>query len=491
MTDTRERLIDAAIESIYQHGYAETTVAKISELAEVSQGVMHHHFAGKEELLTQAMRRLLTIMHRRVVHGCNDASSPRGKLWAVIEAVLGEEQSDQRTSAVWLAFWVHSEYHAPLRRTRDLYSRRLLSNVRGYLRMVFQEIGATGADERADYGATLIISLLHGVWLSHTLKEHDLDLERARLLVWEAIEMLISRARERLHEDRGLVATSSSLLADASIELTAQDIGNIGKWVGRAKPESRIFVPHFRGMDYTRNVRAAGELLSAGFCPVAHISARNVRDEDELERMVAGMSGVGVKEFLLLGGGENPPAGGFDSALQMLKTGVLSRHRAGRVAFAGHPENHPEQERGVMREALKEKIGLAQEMGLNPFVVTQFCFAATPFFEFLDWLKGAGICVPVRLGLAGRVRAKKLMKFAVACGIGRSLSFFRRQFGKTVGLVNYSPEGLLAEIAGRIAVHNYEFPVSVHFYPFGAVSETLAIASESAHESEFAGSVAA
>ncbi|MGI9337597.1 MAG: transcriptional regulator BetI [Gammaproteobacteria bacterium] len=480
--DTRDRLIDAAIESIYQHGYADTTVAKISELAEVSQGVMHHHFAGKEELLAQAMAHLLEVMHRRVVEGCAAAVSPRGKLWAVIEAVLGEEQSDKRTSAVWLAFWVHSEHHKQLRQARDIYNRRLLSNVRGYLRQVFVEIGATGAAERADYGATMIISLLHGAWLSHTLQERGVDLHRARLLVWEAIEMLISRARERLRSDKGLVATSSSLLAGSSIELTSADIAAIGKWRRRATDVevSRVFVPHFRGGDYSRNVRAAGELISAGLQPVAHLAARNVRDADELERMVASMSGIGVREFLLLGGGENPPQGKFDSALQMLESGVFVRHRPARIAFAGHPEEHPEQEQALMRKALKQKINTAQEMGLSPYIVTQFCFAATPFFEFLDWLKDEDICVPVRIGLAGRVSARKLMKFAVACGIGRSLSFFRRQFNKTVGLVNYSPEGLLAEVSGRIAVRSYQFPVGVHFYPFGAVAETLAVVSDAA-----------
>ena len=480
--DTRDRLIDAAIESIYQHGYADTTVAKISELAEVSQGVMHHHFAGKEELLAQAMAHLLEIMHRRVVDGCAAAGSPRGKLWAVIEAVLGEEQTEKRTSAVWLAFWVHSEHHKQLRRARDIYSRRLGANVRNYLRQIFVEIGAIGVAERTDYGATMIISLLHGAWLSHTLEERGVSLQRARLLVWEAIEMLIARAREKLREDKGLVATSSSLLADSSIELTGADIAAIGKWRRQATEVevSRIFIPHFRGGDYSRNVRAAGELISAGLQPVAHLAARNVGDEDELERMVAGMSGVGVKEFLLLGGGENPPSGKFDSALQMLQTGVFSRHHIERVAFAGHPEEHPEQEQKTMRTALAQKIDTAMEMKLSPYIVTQFCFAATPFFEFLDWLKDTGICVPVRIGLAGRVSARKLMKFAIACGIGRSLSFFRRQFDKSVGLVNYSPEGLLAEVAGRIAVRSYKFPVSVHFYPFGAVSETLAVVADGA-----------
>ncbi|MBE8159106.1 MAG: hypothetical protein HAW59_06985, partial [Betaproteobacteria bacterium] len=72
----------------------------------------------------------------------------------------------------------------------------------------------------------------------------------------------------------------------------------------------------------------------------------------------------------------------------------------------------------------------------------------------------------------------KLLRFAVISGIGRSLGFFRRQFGKTIGMVNFSPEGMMAEISGRLAVRRYDFPVHLHFYPFGAVRETLAVVSE-------------
>ena len=85
-----------------------------------------------------------------------------------------------------------------------------MTNVRGYLRQIFREIGAHSPDERAEYAASIIISLIHGVWLSHELDEEiSLDMERARLLVWECLEMVISRSRERLREDRGLVATST------------------------------------------------------------------------------------------------------------------------------------------------------------------------------------------------------------------------------------------------------------------------------------------
>ena len=494
---TRERLIDATIESVYQHGYADTTIAKISDLAEVSPGMVHHYFDGKEGLLDQTMRALLEIMHLRVVEGCAQADSPRGKLDAVIQAVLGDEQSGDRESQVWLSFWIHAQYNENLRRIRRLYSRRLYSNIRGYLRQILREIGAADVDGRADHAAAAVIAMLHGTWFSYAIGEagdagyrDGLDrvggadgsewsgMEPARHLVWEYLEMLLARAREPSPESAGVVAVAADLLSDVSIEITAGDMKKSGQWLPILPPDAPVFVPHFRGRPFTDNVRMTSDLVSAGVCPIPHLAARNIRDADELERMVAGLAGVGAREFLLLGGGENPPLGDFHCAAQLLETGVFQRHKARRVGFAGHPEAHPEQDEETMRRALLEKIAAARAGGVDFFIATQFCFAAAPFFDFLDWLKEEKVRAPVRLGLAGRVNAAKLLKFAAACGIGRSLKFLQKRFAAASALVNYSPEGLLSELAARIAVRRYDFPVGVHFYPFGAVRETLAVVSD-------------
>ena len=477
--EMRGRLVEATIDAIYQHGFADATIAKISELADVSTTTVQNYFPRKEDLLEQTMWALLGEMHGKVLDGCARAEGPRGKLWAVIEAVLGEEQSNDRAANVWLAFWVEARHFESLGRVRQIYNRRLYSNVRAYLRQIFREAGAHHPDERAEYAMMMIISILHGAWLSFTLKEHAAsDLEHCRLMVWECLEMLLARSREKLLEDRGVVATSARLTSHMSIEILNADIKRMEEWREYLSADARVFIPHFRNGDTAANIRTAGNLIDGDMLPVAHVAARNVADEDELERIVAGFSGIGVREFLFLGGGDNPPAGQFDNALQMLRTGVLQRHGALRVGFAGHPEEHPEQSRDIMRAALLQKLDYAAQNNLESFIATQFCFAVTPYFEFLDWLKSENISVPVRLGLAGRVNAKKLLKFAVISGIGRSLGFFRSQFGKTVGLVNFSPEGMMAEIAGRLAVRRYDFPVHLHFYPFGAVRETLAVISE-------------
>jgi AcrR family transcriptional regulator len=54
----RRRLIDAAIESLVEHGYAQTTAVEICRRAGVTRGAFHHHFASLAALLTDVLERL-------------------------------------------------------------------------------------------------------------------------------------------------------------------------------------------------------------------------------------------------------------------------------------------------------------------------------------------------------------------------------------------------------------------------------------------------
>ena len=48
---TRDRLIEAARELFYVHGYEATSIAEVLEKADVNSGSLYYYFSGKEELL--------------------------------------------------------------------------------------------------------------------------------------------------------------------------------------------------------------------------------------------------------------------------------------------------------------------------------------------------------------------------------------------------------------------------------------------------------
>jgi len=53
--DTRERLLDATEQLLWERGYAATSPKDILVAAHAGQGSMYHHFSGKQELAVEAL----------------------------------------------------------------------------------------------------------------------------------------------------------------------------------------------------------------------------------------------------------------------------------------------------------------------------------------------------------------------------------------------------------------------------------------------------
>lgn len=57
--EMQERLIDATIESLDRHGYANTSISSIQDMAGVSRGAILHHFPSRQALIAATAARLL------------------------------------------------------------------------------------------------------------------------------------------------------------------------------------------------------------------------------------------------------------------------------------------------------------------------------------------------------------------------------------------------------------------------------------------------
>jgi methylenetetrahydrofolate reductase (NADPH) len=175
-----------------------------------------------------------------------------------------------------------------------------------------------------------------------------------------------------------------------------------------------------------------------------------------------------VRSILLIGGDPDPPIGPFGDSLALLASGVVERHGIRRIAFAGYPEGHPQNPAAALDAALRAKIALAERLGLEASVVTQFGFEAAPIRRWIGGLRGQGIACPVRVGVAGPASVATLAKFAVRCGIGASLQALAR--GHTAFahiLTETGPDGLIeALVAGENAGALID---GFHVFTFGGV----------------------
>jgi methylenetetrahydrofolate reductase (NADPH) len=262
------------------------------------------------------------------------------------------------------------------------------------------------------------------------------------------------------------------LLRTASVEITSRD--DIGALAGLFPPGADIYVGFLPRDDYRRNAAIAGELRGAGFNPVAHVPVRQFAGIDHLDDYLARLSGeAAVERILGIGGDLLVPRGPVGSTMQLVESGLLQKHGVRTVDFAGYPEGHPYLSGPMAFEILSAKVAAARAGGLQAGIVSQFCFSAAPIVRWLRELTAHGLDVELRIGVAGPANPVSLVKFALRCGVGDSLSIMQKSAARMTRLaVDASPDEVVFDVARALTALPDSRVACFHFFPFGGLAKT-------------------
>ncbi len=265
----------------------------------------------------------------------------------------------------------------------------------------------------------------------------------------------------------------TALMRGSSVEISARDHAVLDALAEMLEPGATVYINHAAGDTHHGIVDAAARLRRAGFAPVPHIAARRLASFTQLKEFLARASGeAGVEGVLAIAGDTDQPAGPFHSSLAILETGLLQQHGIRRVGIAGYAEGHPRISAADLDAALRAKLALAHRSGLEPYIVTQFCFEAAPILAWLQHLADEGFDVPVRVGLAGPASIASLAKFAIRCGIGDSIrSLLGRQAAIARLVTEAGPEPVISALATE---RRPALLAGLHFFTFGGTAQTAA-----------------
>ncbi len=189
--DVRRRaLVQAAMRAIAKYGFSGTTIGVICAEAQVSRGLINHHFGSKEELLRQAYqelceewafqaRDLLLESHR----------DPEEKLRAMIRVNFGPTVFKQEHLGIWVGFWSAIAKSPALKKlNRELYKQD-----RDAYERVFEEIARRrGKPVDARRAAITMGALMDGLWLEWCLDPKGFTPEEAEAACIEFVERLFS-----------------------------------------------------------------------------------------------------------------------------------------------------------------------------------------------------------------------------------------------------------------------------------------------------------
>ena len=268
----------------------------------------------------------------------------------------------------------------------------------------------------------------------------------------------------------------AGLLGEYSTEVLPQGRRCIEAAAELLAPGSEVFIAAVPGETPDQMVAAAARLRSLGLTPVPHVTARNLASLDDADRLLGRLADeAGLDRLLALGGDRDRPAGELQSSLQLIQSGLLTKHGIGRVFIACYPEGHPSISTDALDDARAAKLRIAGEQGMQVTLISQFCFDPKPIVALARRMRALGIRVPYRVGVAGPADRATLLRYGVMCGLGPSLRALARRRGFTRSLANAeTPQALLTEVAIAQAREPALGVSGVHFFTFGALARSAA-----------------
>lgn len=188
---TRQRLLDATIESLAEVGWDRTTVVAVAARAGVSRGAAQHHFSTRDELVVAAVDEvrgeILADLRRRVP----EVAAREDRSLAVLEML----------SDIWTSTFGRAATHLWVAASTDPHLRVLVLPLEKQLnqdiyRVTLDLLGADSSKPQVRESVGLTLELVRGIGLGSLLRRDNVR-RKAELAQWAtmltAIEGVIGR----------------------------------------------------------------------------------------------------------------------------------------------------------------------------------------------------------------------------------------------------------------------------------------------------------
>lgn len=183
--ETRRALLDAAVESLIEVGFARTTTLEVQRRADVSRGALLHHFPSKAELLVAAVDHLAEMRARELKQLASALPEERagrartdaviGLLWQCFSGTFFQVTMELRTAA---------RTDPELRPVLVVAERSLRDRIIAQARVLFgKDVAEHPGLERA---LDLTLQLMIGAAMSSVLHKEDARMDEL-IEDWKAL----------------------------------------------------------------------------------------------------------------------------------------------------------------------------------------------------------------------------------------------------------------------------------------------------------------
>lgn len=185
---SRQRLIDATLDSIGQRGYRGSSLRSIAETAGLSAGLVKHHFNTKEELMLESFRFFRNDRMDRFLEGIHKlGADPEVRLEAMVRWILVLDATRRKTFRIWAGFveMIITDERAMAIHvaTRERFTRE----VRGCVTGIYAARGEKLSPDDAQHLAMAVAAAIGGSWIESCLSPPLMSAEEALKITLDLI----------------------------------------------------------------------------------------------------------------------------------------------------------------------------------------------------------------------------------------------------------------------------------------------------------------
>lgn len=188
-TATRGRILDAAIESLLERGYAATTVGEVQARADVARGTLLHHFPTRVDLMVGAVQHVAAQRAAQFEREVALLPDDAGRLPALVDLAWRDFTSPMFFAA--LELWVAARTEPELRDALIPVERELFANLHRVILQTADTDTAEQADPRLPTLVEFTIDLLTGLSMSSILTS-NLGSREVLLRRWKSALLILT-----------------------------------------------------------------------------------------------------------------------------------------------------------------------------------------------------------------------------------------------------------------------------------------------------------
>lgn len=179
----REELLQATLDTIHEVGLQNITVAKLSAKAGMSQGMLHHYFKNKAEIIEAAIRYVNSELRDDVIEEVMSVITPKERLFKIIDVNFSARWFNEETTRLWVSFCAEVPFNSTFNRIQRAIHNRMKSNLLSCLKQLLPEDVASEVAEE-------LSNIIDGLWLGLSVNSANLTPEKAVICVTQYLNRL-------------------------------------------------------------------------------------------------------------------------------------------------------------------------------------------------------------------------------------------------------------------------------------------------------------